>query len=174
MELKRKVLAIIQARYDSTRFPGKVVKKIHNKTILEILIKRLSRSKHISKTIVACSNNPKDKAIVAVCRKLGVNYFIGSENDVLDRFYNAAKKYRGINIVRITADCPLIDPMIVDEVISNFFLKNVDYSSNINPPTFPDGLDVEVFKFSVLKEAYMNAKKSAERDRKSTRLNSSH
>jgi glutamate-1-semialdehyde aminotransferase/spore coat polysaccharide biosynthesis protein SpsF (cytidylyltransferase family) len=164
MELKKKVLAIIQARYNSTRFPGKVVKKINNKTILEILIRRLSRSKHISKIIVACSNNRNDKAIVAICKKLGVNYFIGSENDVLNRFYHAAKKYRGINIARITADCPLIDPKIVDDVISNFFLKNADYSSNVNPPTFPDGLDVEVFKFSVLKEAYINAKKSTDRE----------
>jgi glutamate-1-semialdehyde aminotransferase/spore coat polysaccharide biosynthesis protein SpsF (cytidylyltransferase family) len=164
MELKKKVLAIIQARYNSTRFPGKVVKKINNKTILEILIRRLSKSKHISKIIVACSNNRNDKEIVTICKKLGVNYFIGSENDALDRFYHAAKKYKGINIVRITADCPLIDPKIVDDVISNFFLKNVDYSSNTNPPTFPDGLDVEVFKFSILKEAYMNAKKSEERE----------
>ena len=164
MELKKKVLAIIQARYNSTRFPGKVVKKINNKTILEILIRRLSRSKHITKIIVACSNNPNDKAIETICRKLGVNYFIGSENDVLNRFYHAAKKYRGINIARITADCPLIDPNIVDDVISNFFFKNVDYASNVNPPTFPDGLDVEVFKFSVLKEAYINAKKSEERE----------
>ena len=164
MELKKKVLAIIQARYNSTRFPGKVVKKINDKTILQILIRRLSRSKYITKIIVACSNNRNDKAIVAICRKLGVNYFIGSENDVLSRFYHAAKKYRGINIVRITADCPLIDPNIVDEVISNFFFKNVDYASNVNPPTFPDGLDVEVFKFSVLKEAYINAKKSEERE----------
>ena len=164
MELKKKVLAIIQARYNSTRFPGKVVKKINNKTILEILIRRLSRSKHISKIIVACSNNRKDKAIVAICKKLGVNYFIGSENDVLNRFYHAAKKFRGINIARITADCPLIDPKIVDDVISNFFLKNADYSSNVNPPTFPDGLDIEVFKFSVLKEAYINAKKSTDRE----------
>jgi len=164
MEFKRKVLAIIQARYNSTRFPGKVVKKINNKTILEILIRRLSKSKHISKIIVACSNNRNDKEIVTICKKLDVNYFIGSENDVLDRFYNAAKKYKGINIVRITADCPLIDPKIVDNVISNFFLKKVDYSSNTNPPTFPDGLDVEVFKFSILKAAYMNAKKSEERE----------
>ena len=164
MELKKKVLAIIQARYNSTRFPGKVVKKIGNQTILEILIKRLSKSKRISKIIVACSNNPSDKAIVDVCNKLGVNYFIGSEEDVLDRFYNAAKKYKRYSILRITADCPLIDPEIVDEVIYNFFVKHVDYASNTNPPTFPDGLDLEIFKFSVLKEAYLNAKKSFERE----------
>ena len=164
MELEKKVLAIIQARYNSTRFPGKVVKKINNKTVLEILIKRLSKSKFISKIIVACSNNQKDKVILNVCKKLRVNYFVGSENDVLDRFYKAAKKYRALNIVRITADCPLLDYTIVDEVISNFFLRKVDYASNIHPPTFPDGLDVEVFKFKALKEAYIKAKQPTERE----------
>jgi glutamate-1-semialdehyde 2,1-aminomutase len=164
MELKKNVLAIIQARYNSTRFPGKVIQKIDNKTILEILIKRLSKSKYISKIIVACSKNPKDKTILDICKKLGVNYFTGSENDVLDRFYKAAKKYKGVNIVRITADCPLLDYQIVDDVISNFFLKKVDYASNIHPPTFPDGLDVEVFKFSALKEAYIKTGQSTERE----------
>jgi len=164
MELKKNVLAIIQARYNSTRFPGKVIQKIDNKTILEILIKRLSKSKYISKIIVACSKNPKDKTILDICKKLGVNYFTGSENDVLDRFYKAAKKYKGVSIVRITADCPLLDYQIVDDVISNFFLKKVDYASNIHPPTFPDGLDVEVFKFSALKEAYIKTRQSTERE----------
>jgi glutamate-1-semialdehyde 2,1-aminomutase len=168
MELKREVLAIIQARYNSTRFPGKVVKKINNKSILEILIRRLSKSKYISKIIVACSNNQNDKAIVDICKILGINFFIGSEDDVLDRFYNAAKKYKGMNVARITADCPLVDFKIVDDVIRNFFLKNVDYASNINPPTFPDGLDVEVFKFNALKEAYSKAKKPAEREHLTT------
>jgi glutamate-1-semialdehyde aminotransferase/spore coat polysaccharide biosynthesis protein SpsF (cytidylyltransferase family) len=164
MELKKKVLAIIQARYNSTRFPGKVVKKINNKTILEILIKRLSKSKYISKIIVACSDNSSDKEIVKVCKKLRINYFIGSENDVLDRFYNAAKKYRGSNVLRITADCPLIDSNIVDKIIVNFFLKKIDYASNVNPPTFPDGLDAEVFKFAALKEAYIKTKQLTERE----------
>ena len=159
MELKKEVLAIVQARYNSIRFPGKVLKKINNKTILEILIRRLSRSKHISKIIVACSKNNDDKKIVNICDKLGIDHFSGSEKDVLDRFYNAAKKYKASNIVRITADCPFIDPEIVDEVINNFFIKKVDYASNINPGTFPDGLDVEVFKFSALKEAFKKSKK---------------
>ena len=118
MELKREVLAIIQARYNSTRFPGKVVKKINNQTILEILIKRLSKSKCISKIIVACSKNHDDKEIINICKKLRINYFTGSEIDVLGRFYNAAKKYKASSVVRITADCPLIDPEIVDEVIN--------------------------------------------------------
>jgi glutamate-1-semialdehyde 2,1-aminomutase len=164
MELKNKVLAIIQARFNSTRFPGKVVKEINNKTILEILIKRLSKSKYITKTIVACSKNYNDQSILSICKKLGINYFAGSENDVLDRFYKAAKKYNGLNIIRITADCPLLDPKIVDRLIINFFKKNVDYASNTNPPTYPDGLDVEIFKFSVLKEAYIKAKLSNERE----------
>jgi glutamate-1-semialdehyde aminotransferase/spore coat polysaccharide biosynthesis protein SpsF (cytidylyltransferase family) len=164
MELKKEVLAIIQARYNSIRFPGKVLKKINNKTILEILIRRLSRSKHISKIIVACSKNNDDKKIVNICDKLGIDHFSGSEKDVLDRFYNAAKKYKASNIVRITADCPFIDPEIVDEVINNFFIKKVDYASNINPGTFPDGLDVEVFKFSALKEAFEKSKKPLERE----------
>jgi glutamate-1-semialdehyde 2,1-aminomutase len=168
MELKIKVLAIIQARYNSTRFPGKVVKKIYNKTVLEILIKRLSRSKYISKIIVACSKNPNDKAIINICKKLGVNYFVGSEADVLDRFYKAAKKYKGENIVRITADCPLSDPKIIDDVIINFFSNHADYASNTNPSTFPDGFDVEIFKFGVLKEAYVKAKKSLEREHVTT------
>jgi len=164
MELKKKVLAIIQARYNSSRFPGKVIKKINNKTILEILIQRLSKSKLITKIIVACSNNSSDKAIVDISNKLGVDCFIGSEGDVLDRFYNAAKKYDNFSILRITADCPLIDSEIVDEVVNNFFLRRVDYASNTNPPTFPDGLDVEIFKFSVLKETYLKAKKYCERE----------
>ena len=164
MVIKREVLAIIQARYNSTRFPGKVVKKINNKSILEILIRRLSKSKYISKIIVACTKSPNDKAIIEICKKLSIDYFTGSENDVLDRFYNSAKKYKGINIARVTSDCPLIDPEIVDQVINNFFAKDVDYASNINPATFPDGLDVEVFKFSVLKEAFKKSKKLLERE----------
>jgi spore coat polysaccharide biosynthesis protein SpsF (cytidylyltransferase family) len=95
---------------------------------------------------------------------LGINYFTGSEDDVLDRFYKAAKKFKGENIVRITGDCPLIDPKIIDDVISNFFSNNVDYASNTNPPTFPDGFDVEVFKFSTLKEAHIKARQSTERE----------
>ena len=93
MELKKsKVLAIVQTRYLSSRFPGKVLKKIDDKTILEILIKRLSKSKKISKIIIACSSNSLDKNIIKISKKLGIDYFVGSENNVLSRFYNAAKK----------------------------------------------------------------------------------
>lgn len=159
-----KVLAIIQARYESTRFPGKVLKEINNKTILEIIIKRLLKCQNISKIVVACSNSQNDNKIVNLCKRLKIDFFIGSENDVLERFYKTALKFNGLNILRITADCPLIDPTIVDKIIKFFFLKAADYASNVNPPTFPDGLDAEIFKFSVLKEAYKKAKNPIDRE----------
>ena len=118
---KNKVLAIIQARHDSTRFPGKVLKKINDQSILEIIIKRLSKCHNISKIIVACSDNKSDVQIINLCKKLKINYFAGSEHDVLERFYKASLKYKGSNILRITADCPLIDYAIVDKIINNFF-----------------------------------------------------
>ena len=164
MLFNKNVLAIIQARYNSKRLPGKVVKQINNKTILEFLIKRLSKSKYITKIVVACSKDKNDKVLINICKKLGIDYFAGSENDVLDRFYKTAIKFKSKHIVRITGDCPLIDSEIVDNVIINFFTKNVDYATNANPPTFPDGLDVEIFKFSALKESYLKAKTIFERE----------
>jgi len=161
---QNKILAIIQARYNSTRFPGKVIKKIGNQTVLEIIVKRLSKAKKITKIIVACSKDRNDKKIIKICKKLKIDYFSGSENDVLSRFYYAAKKYNGYNIIRITADCPLIDYQIVNKLIKVFFEKKIDYASNTNPPTFPDGLDVEIFRFSTLKKAYKEATKECDRE----------
>jgi glutamate-1-semialdehyde aminotransferase/spore coat polysaccharide biosynthesis protein SpsF (cytidylyltransferase family) len=161
---KNKVLAIIQARYDSIRFPGKVLKKINDQSILEIIIKRLSKCHNISKIIVACSDNKSDVQIINLCKKLKINYFAGSEHDVLERFYKASLKYKGSNILRITADCPLIDYVIVDKIINNFFSENVDYASNIDPPTFPDGFDAEIFTFKALKQAHKRAKTEMERE----------
>ena len=159
MELNKKfeVLAIVQARYLSSRLPGKVLKKVNDKTIIEILINRLIKSKKISKIIIACSSNKMDKEIIKIAKKLRIDYFIGSEKNVLARYYFAAKKFNYKNIVRITADCPLIDPNVVDLVIKNFFEKKVDYASNAFPPSYPDGLDVEVFSFKCLSKAYKNA-----------------
>ena len=157
MELKTNTIAIIQARSNSVRLPGKIFKLINNKSILEILIKRLSKSINISKIIVAFPDVERNMNIINICKKLKIDYFSGSEKNVLNRFYEAAKKFKATNIVRITGDCPLIDPRIVDKVIKLFFLKKVDYASNANPPSFPDGLDVEVFTFKALKDANINA-----------------
>jgi spore coat polysaccharide biosynthesis protein SpsF (cytidylyltransferase family) len=149
----KKVLAVIQARYESSRFPGKILKRINNLTILEILIRRLQKSKNITKLILACSNNKKDKEIIKICHKLNIRCFVGDEDNVLKRFYYAAKKYKIKNIVRITSDCPLIDYTIVDKVIEYFLSKKVDYAST-DSKTFPDGMDVEVFSFNALETAY--------------------
>jgi spore coat polysaccharide biosynthesis protein SpsF (cytidylyltransferase family) len=159
-----RVLSIVQARFFASRLPGKVLKKINNKTILEILIKRLLKSKKISKIIIACSSNKMDKEIIKIANKVKIDYFIGSEKNVLKRYYLAAKKFKFNNICRITADCPLIDSNIVELVIKNFFEKKVDYASNAIPPSFPDGLDVEVFNFKSLSKAYKNAKSDYDKE----------
>ena len=159
-----KTVVIIQARYSSTRFPGKILYKIGEKTLLEILLLRLKKSKLIDKIIVACSDNKKDNDIINICVKNKFSYFIGSEFNVLDRFYKSALKYKAQNIVRVTSDCPLADPKVLDDLLKLFFKKKVDYASNTNPPSFPDGLDLEVFNFKSLKEAWKNSKKDEEKE----------
>tara|TARA_B100000579_G_scaffold287073_1_gene238045 strand:+ start:11615 stop:13666 length:2052 start_codon:yes stop_codon:yes gene_type:complete len=158
MEIKKNFTIIIQARVESTRFEGKILKKIINLTYLEILIKRLKKAKKINKIVVACTNSSKDKQIIKICKKLKINVFSGSTNNVLKRFFDVATKYKLKNIIRITADCPLIDPVILDKMISSFEEKKVDYLSNISPPTFPDGLDIEIFNYKSLYIANREAK----------------
>jgi spore coat polysaccharide biosynthesis protein SpsF len=158
------ILAIIQARMSSTRLPGKVLFKLEDKTVLEHVINRVKRSKKINEVIVATSINQKDLAIVKLCAEKDIRVFCGSEDDVLDRFYQAARLIKPKNIVRITADCPLIDWDIIDKVIDVYQKTKVDYISNANPPTFPDGLDVVVFSFAVLKDAWQKARLLSERE----------
>ena len=151
-------IAIIQARYNSARLEGKILKKIFNKTILEILISRLKNSKSIDKIVVATTNSKIDLLIVNICKKNKIDFFRGSEKNVLERYFFAAKKYKAKNIIRITSDCPLIDPNLVDIMLKkHIFFKN-DYTSNTLTPTFPDGFDIEIFKFSVLKNTFKLAK----------------
>jgi glutamate-1-semialdehyde 2,1-aminomutase len=174
MLINKKILLLIQARYNSSRFPGKVLRKIGNKTILEIIVSRLKKSKKINKIVVACSNTLNDKKIVEICKEKKILFFQGDEKNVLKRFYFAAKKYKYKNIVRITADCPLIDHKILDNLITNFFEKKVDYASNIDPPTFPDGLDVEIFSFNALKDAYQNAYLDRDKEHVTTYIKNSN
>lgn len=159
MVIDKNLIAIIQARYNSTRFPGKILKKIKGKTLLEILIKRLQKSKYINKIVVASSTKVEDLKIKDVCDQLHIEFFQGSENDVLDRYYKVAKFLKAKNIIRITSDCPLIDPIVVDKVIIKHFAQNADYTTNTMPATYPDGYDVEIFKFIALKEAWQKSKK---------------
>ncbi len=149
-----KTIAIVQARMGSTRLPGKVIKKILNKTLLEILLHRLSKSKKINRIIVASGISKENDSIEKHIKDLGFDIFRGSEDNVLKRFYDCASIYKPEIIVRITGDCPLIDPELVDRVIETLINNNADYASNTDPPTFPDGQDVSVFTFNALKIAF--------------------
>ena len=148
------ILAILQARTTSTRLPGKVLKPILGHPMLSLQIERIQRSKKIDKLIVATSNNHSDNNIENLCINIRISCFRGSLDDVLDRVYQTAMQYKPEHIVRLTGDCPLIDPQIIDEVIDFCIKGDLDYVSNCVEPTFPDGLDVEVFKFSVLETAW--------------------
>lgn len=157
-----KVIAIVQARMTSTRLPGKVLKKLAGKTVIWHVFNQLSFSQKINKIILATSTDPSDDLLEEWAIKNNKNFFRGDLDNVLKRFYDTAKKFNGEVIVRITADCPLIDPKVVDKVVEKFINGDYDYLSNTNPPTFPDGLDTEVFTFNALKEANENAKLKSE------------
>ncbi len=157
------VVAIIQARMGSTRLPGKVLRDIGGNTMLARVVARVQRASLLDQIIIATTIEPADQAIVAECERLGVVCFQGSEEDVLDRYYQAAKTFDVDVVVRITSDCPLIEPAIVDQVITTFHETEADYVSNTLSRTFPRGLDSEVFKVSVLKQTWQKATKSYQR-----------
>jgi len=166
----KKVIASIQVRYNSTRLPGKVLKKICGKPMLELMLERLSKSKLIDEIIIATTINKNDDPIFELAKKLGYKVFRGDENDCLDRHYQAIKNSNGNFICKITSDCPLIDPEIVDKVIGYYFEneKKFDYVSNVHPATFPDGLDVEMFSLATLERAWKEAKNQDEREHTTT------
>lgn len=157
-------IIITQARVNSTRLPGKVLKEIGGKTLLEIHLGRLSKCTKVSDIIVATTVEDTDAIIYKKAIEWGYTASRGSESDVLDRFYQAAKKSNADWIVRVTSDCPLIDPELVDKVIVFAQDREVDYCSNVLIENYPDGQDVEVFKFSALKKAWENAKLLSERE----------
>ena len=159
-----KTVLITQARSGSTRFPGKILKEIEGKSLLQIHLNRLRGCKTISKIIVATTIKPEDEIIYNKAIQWGFDASRGSELDVLDRFYKAVKNDKPDWIVRVTSDCPLIDPKLVDSIISFVQKKNVDYVSNTFVEKFPDGQDVEVFKFSALETAWKSAKLQSERE----------
>ncbi len=152
------MIAFIQARVDSSRLPGKVLLKIKNKSILELIYKRLKKSKFISKIVFIIPNDNKNLILEKKLKNLKYEYFKGSNSNVLKRYYEAAKYFQSENLVRVTSDCPLIDPFIIDKMISTFKKDNLDYISNNNPPTFAHGLDAEIIKIKALEKAYLNAK----------------
>lgn len=158
----KKVVAIIQARMGSTRLPGKVLKEAAGKPLLWHLINRLQKCELLDEIVVATTTDESDLKIIEFCKQNTINYFAGSENDVLDRYYQAAKSFSADSIVRITADCPVIDPHIVDEVINEYLEKGYDVCGLSGE--FPDGLDVTVFSFETLEDTWINAKLPSERE----------
>jgi glutamate-1-semialdehyde 2,1-aminomutase len=158
------IIAVLQARMGSTRFPNKVMKEILGRPMIELLLERLSKSKNIDKIIVAIPSDPQNTLLAEHLMKLNYEVYKGSENDVLDRYYQAVKKYMPDIIVRITGDCPLIDPVLVDAIIDKHKSGSADYTSNTLTPTYPDGLDTEVFSFASLENANENAEKQEDRE----------
>ncbi len=138
----------------STRLPGKVLMDIGGETALSRVVRRLSRATLVHRVLVATTNLLADDAIVRECDYLGVPYFRGSEDDVLDRYYRAARAFGVEAVVRITSDCPLIDPEVVDQTVHAFHLQKVSYASNVFPRTYPRGLDTEVFTTTALSHAW--------------------
>ena len=159
-----KIVALVQARMGSTRLPNKVMKPIGGIPMIELLLTRLSQAKELDQIVVATSVDERNQPLVEHARKLGYACEQGSEGDVLDRFVQAARAFHADVVVRITGDCPLVDPELVDEVIRRFKTAGVDYFSNTNPPTYPDGLDIEVCSFNVLEQASQETSKPFDRE----------
>ena len=160
------ICCIIQARIGSTRLPGKVMLNVEDqKPVLYFVIKQLQECKLIDKIIVATTTNEEDNQIVNYSKNMGINYFRGSSKDVLDRYYQCAKEYSASTIVRIPSDKPLIDPEIVDCLVTIFKKKSYDYVTNFLPnPTFPSGTEVEVFSMNGLEKVWKKAKLPSERE----------
>ncbi len=159
-----KVVAIIQARMGSTRFPGKVLKDIEGETMLARVVNRLRRTFLINETLVATTDGAADDVIVAECRKASVPVCRGDENDVLERYYRAAQLSKAEAVVRITSDCPLIDPEVTDETIAAFLKDRPDYACNTLTRSYPRGLDTEVMSVAALSRASQEARKPHERE----------
>jgi len=157
-------LAVVQARMGSTRCPGKVMRPINGVPMIELLLRRLAGARRVDRIVLATSDDPANQPLAAHVRSLGFDVFEGREDDVLDRFHRAALPYGPTVVVRITGDCPLVDAGLVDAVLGAYSSGSVDYASNANPPTYPDGLDVEAFSFEALAAAAADATRPFDRE----------
>lgn len=151
------IAAFVQARFSASRLPGKVLKTILGRPMLELQLERIRASRMIDRIVVVTSVRPEDDKIVDLCRRIGIDVFRGSLENVLDRFYQAAVAIKPDHIVRLTGDCPMIDMGVVDDMIRLYLEQRADYGTNCAPPTYPDGLDAEVFSFQALHEAHQEA-----------------
>jgi spore coat polysaccharide biosynthesis protein SpsF len=159
-----KVVAIVQARMESTRLPGKVLQDLEGATVLARVVNRVRRAGLINEVLVATTDGAADDAIVKECRSLSVSVSRGDRDDVLDRYFRAAQLSKSEVVVRITADCPLIDPEVVDKTVGAFLEARPDYASNVLVRTYPRGLDTEVMSFAALGRAWQGARRPYERE----------
>jgi len=157
-------MVIIQARMGSTRLPGKIMLDILGKPVLWHVVMRASRAKYTSGVVIATTENREDDVVEDFCKANNIPFYRGAQNDVLDRYYRCAKAHGIKDIVRITADCPMQDPNIIDLVINDYMQGSCDYATNTLEPGFPEGFDVEVFSFTALEDAWNNAKLPSERE----------
>ena len=153
-----KITAIIQARTGSNRFPKKMLHKIDNETMIWHVINRIKNVKSIQQIVLVTTEREEDQKLLEIAKKSEINGFVGKEIDVLDRFFQCAKKFDADPIIRITGDCPLIDPFLIEKMIQFFVENKFDYISNRIEPTFPDGLDTEIFTFHAIEKAKLNAR----------------
>jgi len=158
------ILAILQARVSSLRLPGKVLRPIFGQPMLTRQIERVRRARLLDELVVATSQDASDDPIAELCGALGVHCFRGSLDDVLDRFHSAARLYSPKHIVRLTGDCPLADPELIGRIVEFYLAGAYDYASNTITPSFPDGLDVEVFRMACLVQAWEEAKLPSHRE----------
>lgn len=161
-----KVVIIDQARMTSTRLPGKVLKEVAGRPLLEYQIERLRRVRNAHEVVIATTKNATDDPIIGLCERLGVSTYRGSEEDVLQRYYEAARAHGADVVVRVTSDCPVIDPEIIDAAIAMFLAPPMlyDYVSNTQTRSYPRGLDVEVFSFAALAAAQAEGRLDYERE----------
>ena len=161
---KKKNIIVIQARRNSSRYKDKILKKIKNKSLLEILIFRLKKVKKVTKIILCTTKLSEDDQLINIAKKNKIDFYRGSENNVLQRFFYATKNYKFDNLVRITSDCPLSDPSLIDDFLDIHIKKNVDYSSNTIIPTYPDGFDIEIIKRDIFTFTYKNANSTFDKE----------
>ena len=156
--MAKKVIIIIQARLGSTRFPEKVLKLIQQKPMIWHVINRLKQIPKINNIVLATTKKKEDEILIKIAKQNAIDYFQGKTSNVLNRFYECAKNFDADIIIRITSDCPLVDPNLIKKMLNFYMHNNYDYLSNTITPTFPDGLDIEIFSFSALEKASIFAK----------------
>ena len=162
------VVAIIQARMSSTRLPGKVMLDLGGRPVLSRMVERVRKASRVNRVVVATTVDPSDDPIVNLCKSEGIDVFRGSLPDVLDRYYQAAVKFHADVVVRLTGDCPLIDPVLIDDVVDALWAQDADFACNRLPPpfhrTYPIGLDVEACTFAALQRAWREATEKHDRE----------